>query len=314
MKIVTQKQISDLNISPNDCVEWVKGSFAAKERSILPAKTCLHPKDIDFFTTMPCVLFDQNRFGVKVVHRISGAVPSLGSDLMLYDLSNGDLLAIMDGNWITAMRTGAVATLAAQTFRRSGVISYGFMGLGNTARATMLCLLESEPGIMHNVNLLEYKAQEKDFIKRFEGYSNVSFKVYGDIRELISSTDVLFSCVTEAKTLVCEDDQAYNKGCLLIPIHTRGFQNCDLTFDKVFADDTEHVKGFRYFSEFRKYAEIQDVLSGKAKGRENDSERIISYNVGLGLHDVYFASRIFDLLKDQSLDLQINKETEKFWI
>ena len=99
MKIVTQKQISDLNISPNDCVEWVKGSFAAKERSILPAKTCLHPKDIDFFTTMPCVLFDQNRFGVKVVHRISGAVPSLGSDLMLYDLSNGDLLAIMDGNW-----------------------------------------------------------------------------------------------------------------------------------------------------------------------------------------------------------------------
>ena len=314
MKIVTQKQISDLNISPKDCVEWVKGSFAAKERSILPAKTCLHPKDIDFFTTMPCVLFEQNRFGVKVVHRISGAVPSLGSDLMLYDLSNGDLLAIMDGNWITAMRTGAVATLAAQTFRRSGMISYGFMGLGNTARATMLCLLESEPGIMHNVNLLEYKDQEKDFIKRFEGYSNVSFNVYGNIRELISSTDVLFSCITEAKSLVCEDDKAYRKGCLLIPIHTRGFQNCDLTFDKVFADDTEHVKGFRYFNEFRKYAEIQDVLSGKAKGRENDSERIISYNVGLGLHDVFFASKIYDLLKDQSLDLSFIKETDKFWI
>lgn len=314
MKIITQKQISDLNISPKDCVEWVKGSFAAKEKSNLPAKTCLYTKDIDFFTTMPCVLFEQNRFGVKVVHRISGAVPALGSDLMLYDLSNGDLLAIMDANWITAMRTGAVATLAAQTFRRSGQVTYGFMGLGNTARASMLCLLESEPDIMHNVNLLKYKNQEEDFIKRFEGYSNVSFSFYGDVREMISSTDVLFSCITEAKTLVCDDDQAYRKGCLLIPIHTRGFQNCDLTFDKIFADDTQHVKGFKYFSQFRRYAEIQDVLSGKVQGRENDSERIISYNVGLGLHDVYFASRIFDLLKDNSLDLPFIKETEKFWI
>ena len=28
----------------------------------------------------------------------------------------------------------------------------------------------------------------------------------------------------------------------VIPVHTRGFQNCDLFFDKVFADDTDHVK------------------------------------------------------------------------
>lgn len=314
MKIITQRQITELHIPPKDCIDWVKNSFAVKSESILPAKTSLHPKDIDFFTTMPCILFAKNRFGVKVVHRISGAVPSLGSDLMLYNLSNGELLAIMDANWITAMRTGAVATLAAQTFRHSGHITYGFMGLGNTARASMLCLLESEPEQMHNVVLLRYKNQETDFIKRFEGYSNVYFSVCDNVHELIHKSDVLFSCITEAKSIICDDDKEYPKGCLLIPIHTRGFQNCDLSFDKVFADDTEHVKGFRYFNQFKRYAEIQDVLSGKAKGRENDTERIISYNVGLGLHDVFFASNIYDMLQKSSMNVPFGKETDKFWI
>jgi ornithine cyclodeaminase len=86
-----------------------------------------------------------------------------------------------------------------------------------------------------------------------------------------------------------------------VPIHTRGFQNCDTTFDKVFADDTGHVQGFKYFNQFKHFAEISDVLKGENIGRSSDDERILSYNIGLGLHDVYFASKIIELL-DQKAD------------
>ena len=85
-----------------------------------------------------------------------------------------------------------------------------------------------------------------------------------------------------------------------MPVHTRGFQNCDTIFDKVFGDDTDHVRDFRYFSQFRKFGEISDVLSGELPGRENDQERILSYNIGLGLHDVYFASKIEQLLNEKT--------------
>lgn len=81
------------------------------------------------------------------------------------------------------------------------------------------------------------------------------------------------------------------QGILVVPVHTRGFQNCDSIFDKVFADDEGHVKGFRYFNEFRKFGEIGDVISEKIKCRECDTERIPSYNVGIGLHDIYFAKK-----------------------
>lgn len=316
MKIISEQQIRELNISPTTCVEWVKESFAMKSKAQLPAKISLHPQGNDFFNTMPCILPEPyNYFGVKVVHRIQGAVPSLGSDLWLYDTKTGELLAMFDADWITAMRTGAVATLAAQTFKSSKAEYYGFIGLGNTARATMLCLLETEPNTMHKVHLLKYKNQAEQFIERFKEYKNIQFDIIENAKDLVAESDVIISCVTEAKELFCEDDSLFRKGCLIIPVHTRGFQNCDLFFDKVFADDTAHVKGFKYFDKFKYFAEIQDVLGGGGFGRQSPEERILSYNIGLGLHDVVYASEIYQLLENSTCkEILFDREADKFWI
>lgn len=315
MKIISQKQIKTLNISPATCVKWIKESFSLKEIAQLPAKISLHPQGNDFFNTMPCILpSPYNYYGVKIVHRIKGATPALGSDLLLYNSQTGELLAMLDADWITTMRTGAVATLAIQTFRKRNVKSYGLLGLGNTGRATMLCLLDSEPDIMHHVILLRYKDQAESFIERFKKYSNVSFSICNNVKEIVAESDVIVSCITEAEGLLCDDDSLYKEGCLVVPVHTRGFQNCDLFFDKVYADDTAHVYGFKYFNQFKHFGEIQEVISGNTIGRESDKERILSYNIGLGLHDIVYASKIYEVLKNISADIEILREKDKFWV
>lgn len=315
MKIISQQQIRSLNISPALCVEWVKESFALKERAQLPAKISLHPQGNDFFNTMPCLLPEPyNCFGVKIVHRIKGATPTLGGDILLYNSQNGELLAMLDADWITTMRTGAVATLAMQTLRKNNTQTYGFIGLGNTGRATMLCLLESEPDEMHHILLLRYKDQAEQFIERFKNYPNASFSICDDIKELVAQSDVIVSCITEAQGLLCDNDSLYKKGCLVVPVHTRGFQNCDLCFDKVFADDTAHVCGFKYFNQFRQFAELQDVIEGKKPGRDSGEDRILSYNIGLGLHDVLYASKIYEMLGTTAHNVDIERESDKFWI
>ena len=315
MKLITAQQIKELHISPSDCVEWVRQSFLSKYDAQLPPKISLHPQGHDFFNTMPCLLPDEyHRYGVKVVHRIQGAVPALGSDILLYDSATGDLLAMLDGDWITTMRTGAVATLAIQTLRKSDAQTYAFVGLGNTGRASMLCLLESEPERMHHVLLYRYKNQAELFIERFKDYKNVQFTIVDNMEQMISQSDVIVSCITDADGLMCEDNEKFKEGCLVVPVHTRGFQNCDLFFDKVFADDYGHVCGFKYFSKFRSFAELSEVLLGKQQGRENDKERILSYNIGLGLHDMTFANKIYELLAPKACDIHIPRENQKFWI
>jgi ornithine cyclodeaminase len=315
MYIISQEDIKGLGIAPAQCVAWIRESFALKERAMLPAKLSLHPQGNDFFNTMPCVLpAPHHRFGVKIVHRIKGATPSLGGDILLYDSQHGELLAMLDSDWITTMRTGAVATMAIETFRRSEAKTYGFIGLGNTGRATLLCLLDDEPEVMHHVLLLRYKDQAESFVERFAAYENVEFTIVDDAKSLICQSDVIVSCITEADGLLCEDDSCFREGCLVVPVHTRGFQNCDLFFDKVYADDTAHVCGFKYFDRFKQFAEMQEVIDGKKPGRESDKERILSYNIGLGLHDVVFSNKIYDLLKGKQAEVVIGRETEKFWI
>lgn len=319
MKIISEKSIRDLNISVQECVEWIKESFATKSDAQLPAKISCHPTDNDFFTSMPCLLPENkngNRyFGIKEVHRIEGGVPSLGSDMMLYDAKTGELLALVDCDWITTMRTGAVAAVSAKALRKKDAAIYGFVGLGNTARATMLCALEQEPEKFFKVKLLRYKDQAELFADRFSSHKNVCFEIVNDINEMAHSVDVFFSCITSAKGLLVEDERIFQPGVTVIPVHMRGLQNCDTTFDRVFGDDTDHVKGFKYYPQFNDYNEIGEVLAGRDPGRKSDCQRIIDYNYGLALHDVVYASKIYELMIDQKIkEIILQKESNKFWV
>lgn len=297
MKFITEEQIENLGINPNTCIEWVKKAFEIKPESQLPAKMSVHPSGNDFITTMPCLLPNEyNSFGVKVVSRINGRYPALKSNLMLFETSSGNLKAIIDTDWITAMRTGAVATLAIKTFRKQNTSVYSFIGLGSTAHATMKCMLSMFCNEHLTVRLFRYKDQAERFIKDFENYNNVDFVIVDTMEELVNGADVIVSCITDAQGLLMEDTSLFAPGVLVVPVHTRGFQNCDLVFDKVFADDTDHVKGFKYFSQFKSFAEIGDVLYRGVEGRKNDEERILSYNIGLGLHDVLYSYNIYNML------------------
>lgn len=297
MTQITNEQIEALHITPAQCVEWVTESFKIKYEAQLPPKISVHPQGIDFYTSMPCLLpasFD--RFCVKVVSRVNGRKPALHSDLLLYEASSGHLLALMDADWITQMRTGAVAALAMQTLQKKDAHVYAFVGLGSVAKATMECFLAILPQDKHIiVKLQKYKDQAEAFAQQFVD-NRVTYQIMDTHEELVCGTDVIVSAVTEMTELFCANDSLFKEGVLVVPIHTRGFQNCDLFFDHVFADDKGHVAGFKYFDRFKAFNELSEVLLGKVPARLSGKERILAYNIGLGLHDVYFASKIYERL------------------
>lgn len=299
MKTITNQQIIDLGITPRMCVEWIRESFRMKYEAQLPTKISLHPQGSDFINTMPCLLPERyGRFGVKVVSRIAGQKPSLHSDILLYNSKTGELLSLLEADWITQMRTGAVAALAIETLQKTDAQVYSFIGLGSTAQATMMCIQAILPvNKQCKVKLLRYKNQAEQFAEKY-AHPQMDFEIVDTHEELLKDADVLVSAVTEMPDLFCADDTKYPEGMLLVPIHTRGFQNCDLFFDHVYADDKGHVEGFKYFSQFKAFNELSEVLLEKVHGRENDKQRILAYNIGLGLHDVLFATKIYERLKN----------------
>lgn len=300
MQYITSEEISKLAISPKECVDWVREAFLMKNKCQLPPKISLHPRGNDFFNTMPCLLPEEyNTFGCKVVSRVKGTSPALKSDMMIFDTNSGAMMSLMNCDWITAMRTGAVATLAINTLRKSDAHIYAFIGLGVMAYATLECLFATNIGKDMVIKLKRYKDQAERVISRFPDIKNVTFEIVEDTNDLVRDADVIVSAITDADGLLVEDTALFKPGVLIVPIHTRGFQNCDKIFDRVIADDEGHVKGFKYFKYFKNFTELTNVLNGSDPGRMNDLQRILSYNIGLGLHDILFGYKILQRLKNE---------------
>ena len=81
----------------------------------MPPKISIHFGE-SYFNTMPGILPTIGWAGCKNVNRYIGRVPSVESQILLYDYTTGILKAIMDGSMITAMRTGAVTIHAMELY------------------------------------------------------------------------------------------------------------------------------------------------------------------------------------------------------
>lgn len=249
-----------------------------------------------------------------MVTRLPGRNPSLNSEIFLYNMEDAKLKAILDGNYITAFRTAAVAALAIDTFAKKDFNTIAIMGLGVTASAIMNMLSYTLKDKNINIKLLKYKDQAESFIKKYEKNEQFSFEICDTHEELIVDSDVVISTVTYTDEYLSEF-KWFKKGALLLPVHVMGFGNVDYLFDKVYLDDYNHLKHLENIDRYKYSCEFYDVLSKQAKGRENDDERIISYNIGLSIHDILFANKIYELCKTLNCEeIELKEPKEKYWI
>lgn len=308
---ISFNEIRELKISPEECVAWAEHVIRNKRNWELPPKISIHFGNECFFNTMPSLIPELDLFGLKMVSRLLERSPALKADIFLYSAKTGNMICAMDGTWITTMRTGAVAAITAKHLQKSGNREYSFVGLGNTARASLLCLDAILSHEEINVKLLAYKDQHELFMERFKDFKNINFEIFHDTDEFMCGSTVIFSCVTAATSLF-SDDRNYKKGVLIIPVQTRGFQNCDLVFDRIYCDDIPHIAGFKNFSLYKNVAEMTDVLNKSGCGRLNDRERLIAYNIGISLQDVYFANKVYKRFGEVKKERV--EELPKFWV
>jgi len=82
-----------------------------------------------------------DRFSVKFLTQNEGnndkGMPTIAGIIMLMDSESGRILSVMDGTYITALRTGAVGGLAANMFSRKNSDSFALFGCGAQGRTQL---------------------------------------------------------------------------------------------------------------------------------------------------------------------------------
>lgn len=105
------------------------------------------PAEKGFFFIKP-VLTEQ-ALAAKLITLIPGnaarGLPTLLATIVLMDPATGEALAVMDGTWITAMRTAAVSAVAADKLSPPGAKIVALLGSGALARSHAIALRAVRP-------------------------------------------------------------------------------------------------------------------------------------------------------------------------
>lgn len=321
MKIVDFKEIKRIaeKMKPAKWYDWVDNVLRKKDLFDMPPKIHMSQENGNYYNIMPAMYSDENLVTLKMIGRHSLKENEKRSvmmgDIMLYEADTGMLKAVMDAEYITTLRTGVVAAHSAIEFVKKDFDTLGLIGLGNIMTVFFITFIDklrdSNDNRKLTVKLYKHNQQEVRFAERFNNLENIEFIYCDSYEEVIRNTDIVVSAVTKADKNFVSDD-CFKQGVTVIPICTMGFQNCDLFFDKVFTDDIDQIRGFKYFNKFKSLSSVSDTLNAKVSGRKNDDERIIVYNYGLGIQDLYFAEKFYNLVEGKNVEY--NYPRDKYFV
>lgn len=169
------------------------------DRAISAPKAILNVANGPRLQAMPAYLPHKGISSMKWLSILprSDAGPSIVSTLLVNDLQDGRLLAIMDGGWITAQRTAAMSALAARALARAGSRRIGFVGAGVQARSNLEALVAVLPDLAE-VTVFERRSGSSAGFCRFAVELGLDARATSVADECVRDQDIVISSVPSA--------------------------------------------------------------------------------------------------------------------
>lgn len=152
MLVLGRRELESLALTWTDIVDVLEDAFRQKAAGLVqnPPKPAVRPREDAFINAMPAYLGGSDRVGIKWVagfeqNRAKG-LPYIYGIFVLTDAETGRPLALIDGGWITEMRTAGVSGVVMRHVP-SEPRALAIVGAGVQGRRHLELLLEQRPGI-----------------------------------------------------------------------------------------------------------------------------------------------------------------------
>lgn len=266
------------------------------------------------FLFMPAYSEDMLAAGLKIVNIMPGnpgkGLPASIGQVLLIDGDTGEVRSVMDGTYVTALRTAAASGAAFDLLGRKDAEIGAIIGTGSQA----MCQLEAMLSVRR---LKEVRVAARNFekTKAFAESARRELGSYGteiiaceDTNAAVDGADLVI-LVTVSGTPVCSAEY-FKPGCTISAVgaYTYDMQELDpavfskcgkLYFDSVDAVLSESGDILRPLDEGtlsrdQFTGDIGEYLLGRIPGRESDDEIIVFENVGIGALDLMTAAKVYD--------------------
>jgi ornithine cyclodeaminase len=267
-------------------------------RVVQPVRTVLDIGEAAFFGVMPGYLGEPGVLGAKLVAVIAAnaprGLPTHQAAILLLDPATGALWAVMDGRWITEMRTAAVSAVSVRHMARADASVLAILGSGVQARSHLSAL----PSVR---DLREVRAWSPtpDHLEKFVAGSLVPVQACRSAAEAVRGADIIV-LATASTTPVIEDDWVAAGAHVISvgacrPTH-REIDPALLARARVvvdsraaaFEESGDIVLGLREgrFAREHVTAELGEVVFGHRAGRLSPREVTVFKSLGLAVEDL----------------------------
>lgn len=221
-------------------------------------------------------------------------MPTITATIILNEPENGIPFAIMDGTWITALRTAATTAVAAKYLAKQNSEVIGLFGAGVQGKTHLMAL--NEIFKLKSVRIADISRDyQVKFAEEMGEKLGLNITPVDNNEKAVRGADIVITATTGNTPIVKKE--WLEQGMFIAKVGS--YQEID--FDILKAVDKLVVDYWEYVShrvpEIIKtnmkredvYAEIADIVSGKKKGRESNIEKILFISIGMGVEDASVA-------------------------
>ncbi len=313
---LSRTNVESLGLTAADTMARIEHLCRERDASrVLNApKSLLRPVDEVLFMSTLAVSEDPPFTAVKALG-VNAAnahkdMETIGSTITLFDRETAYPVAIMDGTWITEIRTAALSSVAAKHFGRTDSETIAFIGSGAQARSHLDAFLALFP--LRHIRIFGRGQANRDALCRKAVDLGLAATDCTDPREAIDGADIIVSSVPMASGLEPFLDTDWVKpGAYvnLIDLARTWRPESLAKFDRIIIEDAKQEAEMvpQMISAALIGDDLLDLVTGRITGRRSEEERIAFIFRGLAIGDLALATLVYE----RALDARVGTLLER---
>ncbi len=314
LRVLTQDDVRSA-ITMRQAIDAMRQAFGqlsaghARVPLRLPLET---EKGVTLF--MPAYLQRTGDLGAKIVSvygdNPARGLPMINALVLVLDNQTGMPLALMDGTYLTALRTGAGSGLATELLAREDAEVAAVFGAGAQARTQLEAVRAVRP--IREVRIVSRtRASAQRFASEIEG---IDVRVMDDRSAAVRGADIIVAATTSSTPVFDGRDVEPGTHINGIGSYTPAMQEVDAAVvqrAKIVVDQREAAleeagdliipirQGLIRAEDI--YAELGEIVNGEKAGRTSDDEITFFKSVGNAAQDVVTARWALEAAEERGL-------------
>lgn len=311
IRILTAADIRSA-LSMSAAIDAVQTAYAqlSRGKATMPLRTRVNT-DKGVTLLMPAHLHESGDFAVKIVSVYGDNpklnLPTVTATVLALDPETGMPLALMEGDTLTALRTGAAGGVAARFLARKDAATVALFGAGVQARAQLKAAMS-----VRNIKKVwivdPFESAARRLQEDVAGWPDAPEVIVADSpRSAVSQADIVLAATTTKTPLFDGNDLKPGTHVTGVGSFTPEMQEIDAATigrARVVVDQREAAMaeaGDIIIGKATIDAEIGEIINGDKPGRQNDEEITFFKSVGLAVQDAVTAAAVLKSAEEKNL-------------